>query len=171
MQFIGKLTEADLSDVRSLTRSKMFWLKLLLMNWYGTALTLIVVWATISGLLGYTTPNWPAVALLWAAIAGIVFWVVYRTKRAQARELTQLNATLPDQVILTNEGVKFDGPNGATSFQPWRNFKGWREGRRVVLVDQCEGNVSVVLPVAQLSEIERLPIQQFLQSHIPPVGR
>lgn len=168
MQISGKLTEADLNDVRKTTRSKTYWLKLLLGNWYGIALLLIVVWATISGLLGQTNPNWRAVALIWALLAGIVLWAVYRTKRARAREFKQLNATLPDQVSLTNDGVKWDGPNGATGFLPWRNFKGWRQGRRVVLVDEREGNRFVILPVAQLSEVERLPIRQLLRSHISP---
>jgi hypothetical protein len=84
-----------------------------------------------------------------------------------AREFSQLNATLPDHLNLTTDGVKIDGPNGASAFLPWRTFKGWREGRRVVLIDLSQGNSVVILPVAQLSEIERLSIRQYLQSHIP----
>jgi hypothetical protein len=171
MQFTGKLTEADLNDVRKMTRSKMYWLKLLAANWYGTALTLIVIGATISGLLGLTKPNWQAVALIWAVVAGIVLWAVYGTKRAQALELTQLNATLPDQVNLTAEGVRLDGPNGATGFLPWRNFNGWREGGQVVLVHKSQGNRFVILPVPQLSEIDRQSIREFLQSHISPASK
>lgn len=34
-QFSGKLTEADLNDVRRMLRSKMYWPKLLAKNWYG----------------------------------------------------------------------------------------------------------------------------------------
>jgi hypothetical protein len=119
--------------------------------------------------LGQTKPNWGAVAVIWAVLVGIVLWSYYSTHRKQARELTQLNATLADNIILTNDGVKFDGPDGATGFLPWRNFKGWREGERVLLIDKCEGNSSVMIPIAHLSEIERLPVRQFLQSHIPPV--
>jgi hypothetical protein len=170
MQFTGKLTEADLNDVRKLTLSKMYWPKLLLANWYGIALLLTVVWATIAGSLGKIKPNWNAVAVIWAVVVGIVLWAIYSTKRARARELTQLNATLADNITLTNDGVKWEGPNGATGFLPWRNFKGWRERGRVVLIDQCEGNRFVMLPISQLSEIERLPVRQFLQSHIPPIA-
>ena len=168
MQFSGKLTEADLNDVRKMNLSRMYWPKLLLANWYGTALIGFLIWATISGLLGQTKPNWRFVAVVWVVFAGIVLWVAYRTKRAQARELTQLNSMLPDQINLTAEGVKLDGPNGASAFLPWQRFRGWREGRRVVLVDQRQGNRFVMLPVPQLSEIERLSIRQFLQSHISP---
>jgi hypothetical protein len=170
-QFTGKLSQADLNDVGKMTRSKMYWVKLVVANWYGAALLLIVVWATISGLLGQTKPNWRAVAVIWAVVAGLILWTVYRTKRVRAKQLTQMNSTLPDQISFTNDGVKLDGPDGATGFLPWRNFKGWREGRRVVLVDQREGNRAVLILVAQLSEMERLPIRQFLQSHIPPVSQ
>jgi len=170
MQFTGKLTEADLRDIGKMTRTKMYWVRLVAGNWYGTALLLIVVWGTIAGLLGQINPNWRAIGMIWAVLVALFLWATYRTKRAWARQLTQLNATLPDQVIFTNDGVKLDGPNGATGFLPWRNFKGWREGQRVVLIDQCEGNRAVMLPLAQLSEIERLPIRQFLHSHIPPVA-
>jgi hypothetical protein len=149
----------------------MYWLKLLAANWYGTAVILIVIGATISGLSGLTRPNWQAIALIWAVVVGIALWAVYRTKGAQAQELTQLNATLPDFVSLTTEGVKLDGPDGATGFMPWRSFKGWREGRQVMLVDQCQGNRCVMLPVPQLSEIERQSIREFLRAHISPTSR
>jgi hypothetical protein len=171
MQFTGKLTEDDLKGVGKMTRSKLYWVRLIVANWYGTALLLIVVWATISGMLGQIKPNWQAVGLIWAVVAGLALWTYYRTKRVWARQLRDLNATLPDQVSFTNDGVKWDGPNWATGFLPWRNFKGWREGRRVVLVDQCNGNRAVMLPVAQLSELEREPIRQFLNTHIPPAGQ
>jgi hypothetical protein len=41
------------------------------------------------------------------------------------------NARRPE-INLTTEGIKLDGPDGATAFLPWHNFKGWREGRQVV---------------------------------------
>jgi hypothetical protein len=170
MQFQGKITEADLKEVQKISVSKMYWPKLLLKNWYGLALVLALIWATFSGLLGWTNPNWRNIAIIWAVAIGITLWVVYSTKRTIAREFTRLNATLPDQLSLTTEGLKIDGPNGASAFLPWRTFKGWREGRRVVLIDQSQGNSFVILPVAQLSELERLSLRQHLQSHIPALS-
>lgn len=168
MQFNGKLTEADLTDVQKMTRSKTFWVRFFLANWYAVGLVLAILWATISGIIGQIKPNWGAMSLMWAVIAGIVLWSFHNSKGMQARELKQLNAALPDQISLTNDGVKLDGPDGATGFLPWRNFKGWREGQQVMLVDQCQENRVLKLPVAQLSDTQRLPIRQFLQSRIPP---
>jgi hypothetical protein len=164
MQFAGKLSEIDLRDVGKMTRTKMYWIRVVVANWYGTALLLAVVWGTIAGLLGKINPNWQAIGMIWALVAALGFWATYRTKRAWKRRLAELNAQLP--VSFANDGVKLDGPNGATGFLPWRNFKSWREGTRVILVDQYEGNRAVILPVAQLTETEREPIRQFLKSHI-----
>ncbi len=168
MQFGGKLTEADLNDVRKMTRSKVYWLRFVTANLYRSAIILVLLWATISGFAGQTKPNWGHVAIIWAAMCGLVLWAIYRTKRKRERELADLNAALPDRINVTNDGVKLDGPNGATGSMPWASFKGWREGQRVVLLDQRQGNRFVILPVANLSEIERLSIRQNLQSQIPP---
>jgi len=75
MQFRGKLTAADLNDVGKMTRSQIYWLRLLFANWYRTGLMLVMVYATISGLLGPATPSWRAVGLIWAVVAAIVFRV------------------------------------------------------------------------------------------------
>jgi hypothetical protein len=171
MQFQGKITEADLKDAQKMSVSKMYWPKLLLANWYGIALIVALIWATLSRLLGWTNPNWRNIATIWAVVVGIALWVFYSTKRTTAREFTQLNATLPDHLSLTTEGLKLDGPNGASAFLPWRTFKGWREGKRVVLIEQSQGNSAIILPVSQLSELERLSLRQYLQSHIPAVGK
>lgn len=168
MQFTGKLTKLDVRDVQKTARTKMYWPKLLLRNLYGTLLLVVVIWGTISGLLGYTKPNWQVLGIMWAVVAAIIVWVVYNSRKAETKGLSKLNAALPDHINLANDGVKMDGPDGATGFLPWRNFKGWREGHRVMLLDKTEGNSSVLLPVAQLSEIEREQLRQLLRSHIPP---
>src|SRR5579859_5523570 len=119
MQFTGKLSELDLRDVRKTARTRMYWPKILLRNWYAIGLLVAVIWGTVAGLLGYTKPNWKGLAIVWAVIAAIILWVIYRAKRAGAKELVKLNAGLPDQINLTNEGVKLDGPNGTAAFLPW----------------------------------------------------
>jgi hypothetical protein len=118
MQFTGKLTEAELGEAQKLSLPKMYWPKLLLANWYGFGLIAAITWATISGFLGQTKPNWRAMGVIWLVIAGIVLWSVFRTKQERARDLAKLNATLPDQVNFTNDGVKLVEPDGASAFLP-----------------------------------------------------
>jgi hypothetical protein len=166
MQFRGKLTDEDLNDLRRVVRSKMYWPKLFVANWYGLMLLCVVLWATIAGLLGATHPNWSAVGVLWVVLLGLFTWAFYSVKRKMAKEFLQLNATLPDWISLVDDGTKLNGPNGATGFWPWNNFKGWRERKRVMLLDMQTG-AFVILPVGELSDPERQPIRQFLRLHIP----
>ena|ERR1700689_4449935 len=169
MQFTEKLTEADLSDVRKITRSGTYWLNFSL--WLAAMVYATVRgWTATTAYLARRPSDWHLVALIWGAMAGVILYALYNQKQTRTRQLSQLNATRPDQMTFTNDGMKFDGPNGATALVPWRNFKGWREGQRVVLVEQSDGNRFVMLPVAKLSDIERLPIRQFLRSHIASAG-
>jgi hypothetical protein len=170
MQFTGKLNEEDMSEVRKMTRSSAYWLNAVL---YVIGLSFVTAraWKVTFAVLARTPSDWQFAAIIWAAMAGLILWALYNQRQTRAKQLTQLNATRPDQTTFTNDGMKFDGPNGATALVPWGNFKGWREGRRVMLVERNEGNRFVMLPVAKLSDVERLPIRQFLQSHIATASR
>ena len=169
MQFPGKLTEQDLKDVQRIVRSKSYWAKLALRNWYGIGLLVAVTWATIAGLLGQTKPNWPALGIVWTVIAAIFGWSFYQARHGQTRALEKFNAASADHISLANDGIKMDGPNGATRFLPWINFQGWREGSRTVLLDQIQENHFVILPIGQLSEIERQQLRGLLRSQVPSV--
>jgi hypothetical protein len=129
MKFKGKLTEADLEDVRRLVRSKWYWPKLLASNWYGVLLLCAVIWATVEGLLGATHPDWRGIGILWAVILGIVGWVFYRTKKAMAKEFSQLNTALPDWISLADDGVKLNGPYRSDSLPALEQFQGMARGK------------------------------------------
>jgi len=164
MKVAGELTETDLKEVRKIMRSKWYWAKFILANWYGLALMLAVLWATVAGVTGTTKPNWRAIGIIWAVIAVVIAWSIYRTKTATERELSRLNSTLPDSIALTSDGLWFEGPNGASEFQPWRNFSRWREGQRVAILYRSEGTGFVILPVADLPGGELQSLRDLLQS-------
>lgn len=160
VQFTNKLNKADLDEVRKLTHPDKY-----LTFCLQIGIVLPLLWRAISRYLHGTSSKWESISIV-CAFAVISLLVRYGLRRARALELAQLNATRPDQISLSHEGVKYDGPNGVTLFLPWKRFKGWSEGRRVVLVERSEGNWYVVLPVAQLAENERIPIRQLLQENI-----
>jgi hypothetical protein len=167
MQFTLKLTDEDMRDVRRISRAKTYWL---VMSLWGVGMIFMTArgWAITANVLARTPSEWQMVAAVWGSVAAVILWALYNQSRTRSRQLAQMNAARPDQMDLTNDGLKCDGPNGATALIPWRNFKGWKEGRRVILVERAEGNRFFVLPVAQLTEMERITIRQFLQSHISP---
>ena len=170
LQFRGKITEADRKDVGNVIRKKSYWVKLVLGNLYGFCLLAAIVVATIAALVsnGDTKPNWAGIGVIWLVLGAILAWLIQSTKRKLARELVRLNAALPDWINVGDDGVKFEGPNGAKAFHPWSSFTRFREGRRVMVLDQYDGKQVVMLPVSDLSEVERQTIRQYLQSHIQP---
>lgn len=165
MQLSGKLTDEDLTDVRHLARSKTYWLKIAARNWYGILLLCAVAWGTVAGLTGETHPNWAAVAGIWLVLIALSAWSFYRTKRTMHKQFIQANASLPDSITILKDGLRLDGPNGATSFQPWSNFTQCREGKRVMLLQTRYGG-ALILPVAKLSEMERESIRQIVTPHV-----
>jgi hypothetical protein len=170
MQFSGRLTEADLDDVRRLIRSKFYWLKFLAASWYGIVLFGAIIWVTIAALMGKTQANWTGLGTLWLVIAVIVAWVFYRTKKSRTNEVAVLNASRPDWILFEDSGISTNGPNGATAFQPWSNFKGWREGKRTLFLDMQSGSF-ILLSVAEVSPMERQSILRFLDLHIMHRGQ
>ncbi len=168
MQFTGKLTGPDWAEVGRLAASKWDRVK----PWLVIALFAIGTLAgaavcTVSSLTSGPRPDWKAVAAIWAIVALLVLGTVYKTKRDRSLEIARLNAELPDQIGLTSEGVKMEGPDGASSFLPWKAFKGWREGRRVVLIEDSRRKSFVIVPVGRQSVTARESIRQFLASYIP----
>jgi hypothetical protein len=166
VQFVGKLSEADLKEVQRLRRTKMYWAWLIMANKYLIVFGVIAVAATISGFVGWSQADWPLTAIFWLVVIAYSAWVAKRKSKNEAKALTYLNTKLPDRILLAADGVKLEGPNGVRVL-PWQNFRGWREGQRVVLVAQRERRKFVTLPVAQLSDAEREQMRQLLQSHIP----
>jgi hypothetical protein len=143
----------------------MYWPKLLAANWYGIMVLCAVLWVTVAGLLGTTHPNWSGMGILWAVLLGVFAWSFYSVKKTMAKELSELNTTLPDWITVVGDGIQQNGPSGATAFQPWNNFKGWREGERVMLLEM-EGSAFMILPLSELSDVERQSIRQSILSHI-----
>jgi hypothetical protein len=166
-QFSGKLTEADLNDVRRMLRSKMYWPKLLAKNWYGVLLLGAVLWATVAAATGATHPNWDGIALIWLVIAGIVAWAFYSSRKSIQKESARLNGTLPDTVIFDQNGIRLELPAGAKAYHPWQSFDHWREGERVILLDKQDGTF-IMLSVAEIPAPERESVRQFLRGSIRP---
>ena len=171
MEFPGKLTEEDLSDALKLYRSRSSRMSVLAAGIrYGIVL-LFVTWATIVALAHHNRVDADFFGVMGLVVVGLIVWIFYRLKQTRARTLTRLDAALPDQVILTNDGVKSNGPDGATSFLPWNAFKGSREGQRVILLDRGKGITPVALPIGRLSENERRSLRDFLRSRISSMSR
>jgi hypothetical protein len=118
MQFIGKLNEADLADVRKLRRTKLYWAWVLLANKYPIVFGMIMLYAIYSGFEGWSTPDWPLTAAFFAVVIGVAAFALFK-KRQSARETPKnVNEKLPERIDLIPEGVKLDGINGRNRTVP-----------------------------------------------------
>jgi len=165
MEFTCKLTEADLDEVRKIARPSAYWI-----FWVRVGTLPLLAWIMTTKYSRRASHDSQTVLIIWGIAAFFFLLTLYTKKRALTSKVTSMNATRTGQISLSSDGVKYDDTNGATSLMPWVYFKGWREGRRVILIDRTNGSGHVILPVAQLSELQRQPIRQFLQSHIAPIS-
>jgi hypothetical protein len=160
MTFTEKLTDADLKDVQGMIGRGTYNFRVFL---YGPVLLVLFS-------LGYIRrSNWTMVITLVVVYCVCLLYSLYSRQQASSKRLEKINAMRPDLISFTNDGLQAEGPHGAAWFLPWRSFKCWREGKRVILLERAEGKQIHILPVAQLSEMDRVSVRQFLQSHVTPL--
>lgn len=161
MTFTEKLSEPDLKEVQKMIGRGAYNFRVFI---YGPALLVLFS-------VGYIRrSNWTMVETLVVVYSVCLLYALYSRRQAFSQRLAKMNAMRPDRVTLTSDGVQGEGPNGAASFLPWKSFKSWREGKRVILLERTEGKQIHILPVGQLSEMDRISVRQLLQSHITSVA-
>ncbi len=137
----------------------MYWLKILVAC-IGCP---YYFWRSVSIVL--RSPSlWNLFAVAYILVACIILYALYNQKQMWAKQLAELNSK-HDRLVFTDSGMNSETLGGATVFLPWRSFKGWREGRKVMLLDTCTGS-PIILPITNFSEEERQSIRLFIQSHI-----
>lgn len=146
--------------------SKFYWPKILLTNWYGLALLLALIWATITQFVHKDSSHLTGLALAWLLVVGIVGWAFYSVKRSTAKEYRTLTETSPDLVTIAPDGVHFDGPSGANAFSPWSHYRSWREGKKVVLLSRSLGGGFTMIPVGDLLPAERETLRKLLMRYL-----
>ncbi len=162
MEFTSKLTEAQFSEFQRMARLKKYWV------YFFTAFICgpVYIWQSVSILLRSPTPtNWCIFVLSYAGVISLLLFALNDQKRRWAEQLAELNAKR-DRFIFTEEGVKSETFEGATKLIPWRSFKDWREGQQVILLNTLSSG-TFILPITNLSEMEREPVRQFLEAHVP----
>lgn len=162
MEFVGKLTEAEFTEFERMARSKGYWVNVFLFFVGGP----VCIWQSVSILLGSPTLRvWEVFILAYAGVIALLLFARYEQKRRRAEQLAGLNAK-GDRFVLTAEGVKRETFEGTAKLLPWESFKDWREGQQIMLLNTYASG-AVILPIAQLSELEREPIREYLKSRIP----
>ncbi len=171
MRFHGKLNEAEIKEATRFVRPKGYARRM------AFSYVRLIVYAVIVLAIVYASvvqharipPQFIAIRVAILLVIGGFSYVRYRKGTREAVE--NLDASLPDALLLSAEGVRMDGPNGAQGFQPWANYTGWREGEHVVLLQRKEKGLYNVLPVSGLGAAEREGLRGMLAGYLPRVGR
>lgn len=124
-----------------------------------------ILWDPICINLLSPRPNWRGDALAFIILVIGSLCYLWSKKLRWKQEMKQLN----DQIyrfIVNDAGVEWQGPNGARQFLLWSRFQSWRKGRRVLLLEK-NGAGNFILPLTDLSGVERQEIRSLVQSHIP----
>jgi hypothetical protein len=162
----GKLSAEDIEDVFRLVRTKWYWPRLIVRNLYGALFLGALLWATVAGLMKGERLNWRGLGLIWAFLLFLVVFLYFRTRQARAKDISRMAAALPDHITVDAKGLHFDGPNGASGFQPWASYRRWREGKRTVVVEYAAHKGFAMLPVSALSQSELQVLRGFLDSQL-----
>jgi hypothetical protein len=157
MTISSTLTQAEWNDYRKLIRPNSYWVYL--------GCFLIFAWLAVRKAIAIMqTSNPTYLAILWLPPIAIVGWAYYARRKAWMGILAQRNKR-PEQFDLIETGIRWEWPDGANGFMPWENFKRWREGKQVILLERYNGQ-AVILPVTKLSEFERQSARQLIRSHL-----
>ncbi len=171
MQFQGKLNEVEVKEATRFVRPKGYGRRMAL-----SYLRLIIYAALVVAILYETFVRHahipPALLisriLILVLIAGASY---YRYRKGSREAVATLDASLPDTLMLSSEGVRLEGPNGAHGFQPWGSYSGFREGEHVVLLQRKERGLYNVLPISALGGGEREALRGMLASYLPATGK
>ena len=83
MQLRTEITPSELTEAMRLNRTRMYWPKVFLANWYATLLLIVVVWAEIARMID----GKPVLALLsWPAIDSSFLSLVLLVSHARSRQ-------------------------------------------------------------------------------------
>jgi len=129
MQIRTELSPRELSQALRLNRTKMYWPKVLLANWYAGLLLIAIIWGEFERIIERKPLQLNSLALLLIPIFFLWFYW-YRTQRNLRTAASQLSDS-QGYASVDGRGISATSSTGATSFVPWSAYSGWNEGADV----------------------------------------
>ena len=167
MQFQGKLNEAEVKEATRFIRPKGYAMRMAL------SYLRLVIYAAIVAYILYESfvrhqhmpPSLLISRVVILVLIGGASWLRYRKGTRAAIEA--LDASLPDQLTLSAEGVRLEGPNGAQGFQPWQSYDTFSEGQHVVVLNRKEKGLYNVLAISAFGPAQRETLRGYLKNYLP----
>ena len=171
MQFHGKLTEVEIKEATRFVQPKGYARRVALSYIRLIVYAVIVLAIVYASVVQHARIPPQLIAIRVAILLVIGGFSYFRYRKGTREAVETLDASLPDSLALSAEGVRMDGPNGAQGFQPWVNYTGWREGEHVVLLQRKEKGLYNVLPVSGLGGAEREGLRGLLAEYLPKLAK
>lgn len=162
MQLRTEITPSELTEAMRLNRTRMYWPKVFLANWYATLLLIVVVWAEIARMIDGKPVQPSSLGLLLIPVFFLWFYW-YRTQGAVRKAASQLSDTQGSATI-DGKGISANFSTGSISFVPWSEFRGWKEGKDVFTL--TTGESFRVLTKRGLSESQLEQMRSTFRSQI-----
>jgi hypothetical protein len=146
MDFTVRFSIEATTEAARMSRGWSYWPLWLLRNFYGIAITILIIAAGCKFLwkgLSASTPDFGGAAL-GALMAlgpfGLYWWLRRRDIRRANKLLEPLN---PLRLTFDIAGLNTTEKNGSRNFVPWSQFDGFREGKTVLLLREADpGNTA-----------------------------
>ncbi len=164
MEFACKLSNAEMREAVRLNRTKvtrLWWLLRYLRLIMVVGVLLVVMVANLRS----HHPNWSGVVGLAFAAALLAVVAVWSWSFRDRRRVQRMNGA-GERMTIDGNGIGMANALGATSFAPWAQFRGWREGRLVFTVGDAKAFRTV--PKSALSEVQVAEVRGILQAQIRP---
>jgi hypothetical protein len=162
MEFACKLSNAEMGEAVKLNRTKVS-----RMWWFVRNLRLImivgVLLAVMAANLRTGSRNWGAVVGLACAGAFLAAAVAWSSSFGTKRMAKRINAAC-ERMSIDGNGIGTANALGMTTFAPWSQFHGWREGRLVFTVGDAKAFRTI--PKSALSEMQVSEVRGILQAQI-----
>ena len=162
MHIRTEITPGELDEAIRLNRNRMYWPKFFLANWYSSILLIAISWATVVRLLDGKSLQPATFGLLLIPVFFLwLYW--FRTQKAIRDAASQLSDT-NGSASVDGKGLSTSSSKGATSFSPWSEFSGWKEGKEVFTLNQ--GTTFRVFPKRGLTEPEMEQLRSVFRTQI-----
>ena len=167
MQFSGKLNEVEVKEATRFIRPTGYSLRMSLSYLRLVIYAAIVIWILYATFVRHA--HIPPQLIISRVVILVIIgaYSLFRYRKGSRDAVAALDASLPDALTLSAEGVRLQGPNGAEGFQPWISYIGFREGDHVVLLQRKEKGLYNVLPVSGLEPAARGALLGLLSGHLP----
>jgi len=170
LQIETNFTTKSLGEAARQGRRWYAWPLWFVQNAYGILLVAGLLWAVVAGLIAaihgkeHNVYRLLGLAGFLIVLVGVYLWSYWNTLKQRSLLLSKIN---PVRLTLSQEGITWVEPSGASSFVPWTMYSDFRDGRFVCALRTTAGGPYRSIPKDTLTEPTSERIRSVLLANLP----